>query len=72
MKTTRLAHAHAVRVLRRLGRELVDGSWSERAAPLSEPAAAVVMSRALMTVVEVGIGTVVDAVEDRIRELLGD
>jgi hypothetical protein len=67
----RLAHAHAVRVLRQLGRELVAGSWSRSAVPLTAPQAAVVISRALVTVMDVGIGTVSDAIDERLRELLG-
>ncbi len=71
MKSTRLAHAHAVRVLRSLGRELVAGSWSRSAEPLSAPHALVVMAQAMATVTEVGITAVLDAVDERLRELLG-
>jgi hypothetical protein len=67
----RLAHAHAVRVLRQLGRELVAGSWSRAAEPMSAPQAAVIISRALVTVMDVGLGTVADAIDERLRELLG-
>lgn len=66
----RLAHAHAVGELRKLGRELVAGSWSRAATPMSEAQACVVMSRALATVIEVGMGAVADAIEQRLRELL--
>lgn len=70
--TKRLAHAHAVRVMRALGRELVAGSWSRSAEPITAPAALVVMSQALMTVMAVGVESVLDAADARLRELLGD
>ncbi len=67
----RLAHAYAVRALRKLGHELVSGSWSRSAEPLTEPQAALVLSRAMATVVMLGLSSVSDAIDRKLGELLG-
>lgn len=83
-KVKRLAHAYAVRELRRLGQELTSGQWAEgvpglgadpearraRAGVMSAPAAAVLMARAFAAVVGVGLDAVSAAIDDRLAELL--
>lgn len=66
-----MAHAHAVRVLRSLGRELVAGSWSPDAEPMSGAHAVVVIGRAFATVVDAGVASVADALDEKIAQLLG-
>lgn len=80
-KTKRLAHAYAVRELRRLGHELTSGAWVSRAprafanaglvGTMSAPQAAVIIARAFGAVVDIGLATVRDAIDDRLAELLG-
>lgn len=70
-KGKRLAHAYAVRELRRLGRELVAGSWSRDAEPLTVPQASVVIAKALVTTLDWGVASVRDALDDRLAELFG-
>lgn len=71
-KGRRLAHAHAVRTLRALGRELVAGSWSRGAEPLTEPQAVAVLVQAMGSVLDLGVATVAAAVEDFAARVLGD
>lgn len=71
-KDKRLGHAYAVQQLRKLGRELVAGSWSRAARPMTVPQAAVAMSRALVYVFDSGFAAVVDSIDDKLTELLAD
>jgi hypothetical protein len=69
----RRAHAYAVHVLRTLGRELSSGDWSpdngERDA-LHERDALIVMARAMATVAELGVASVINAVDDALTDAI--
>lgn len=71
--TQRLAHAYAVRALRKLGRKLTSGEWGGE--PLSVRESVTVIGDAMGTVFRLGIASVVDAAEDAldsaVRQLLG-
>jgi hypothetical protein len=66
----RLAHAYAVRALRQLGRELATGEWRPGAEPIPVPQAAVVIGRAFMATMELGISNVLDALDERLSQFL--
>lgn len=57
-RATARAREHAVEVLRTLGRELVAGSWSRDAEPISEAAAVVVIVQALGDVYDAGVSVI--------------
>lgn len=67
----RRAHAYALRSLRSLGRELMAGSWSRDAQPLSAEQAVAVMTRAMASCLKLGIASAVNALDDALRDLLG-
>src|SRR5437868_12596493 len=66
----RIAHAYAVQQLRALGRELVAGSWSRAAAPMTTAEAAVTMSQAMVHVFKSGLVFVRDGLEDVTGDLV--
>jgi hypothetical protein len=66
----RIAHAYAVQQLRALGRELVDGSWSRAASPMTTAEAAVTMSQAMVHVFKSGLANVRDGLEELLADLI--
>ncbi len=70
--TKRRAHAYAVRAMRQLGRELTSGMWMSNTGAMSALDAAAIMGRALATTLRLGIETVSDEVDVKLRELLDD
>lgn len=55
--------------LRRIGRELVAGSWSRGARPMPVTNAMAVMASALAFVVDTGLGSVVERVKQTLTDL---
>ena len=72
-KLSRPAAVHYVAgELRRIGRELVAGSWSRGAVPMPVPNAMAVMANALAFVVDTGLGSVVERMKQTLTELASD
>ena len=73
---SRLARPPAVHYvageLRRIGQELVSGSWSRGARPMPVPNAMAVMASALAFVVDTGLGSVVERVKQTLTDLASD
>lgn len=76
--TERLAHAFAVRGMRRIGRKLMTGEYSSElnAEPLSAEEAVTVMVRAASMVMRLGLQSVIDAASESlervVRSMLGE
>lgn len=66
--TERLAHAYAVRTLRRLGRKLTSGEWGGD--PLSVNEAVTVIVRASAIVMRLGVDSVIGAAEDALDRMV--
>jgi len=60
--------AFVVVELRRIGRQLVAGSWSRSARPMSVPKALAVMADAVQVVVADGVAAVFAAAADRLDD----
>lgn len=69
-KLARPAAVHYVAgELRRIGRELVAGSWSRGARPMPLPNALAVMASAMAFVVDTGVGSVVERAKQTLTDL---